>query len=70
MEEERLISAESKGLEESQDRAIRPLLLKDYVGQHGVKEQMDIFINAARNREKSKFQIWAESGHFCATLIF
>ncbi len=53
MEDERLISAESKDLEESQDRAIRPLLLKDYVGQHDVKEQMDIFINAARNRDEA-----------------
>jgi holliday junction DNA helicase RuvB len=50
MEEERLISAESKELEDSQDRAIRPLVLEDYVGQQSVKEQMDIFINAARNR--------------------
>ena len=53
MEEERLISAESKDLEESQDRAIRPLLLKDYVGHHDVKEQMDIFFNAARNRDEA-----------------
>lgn len=52
MEEERLISAEGSAAEESQDRAIRPLSLQDYVGQTEVKEQMDIFINAARNRSE------------------
>jgi Holliday junction DNA helicase RuvB len=32
------------------DRAIRPKNLQDYIGQPAVKEQMDIFINAARGR--------------------
>jgi Holliday junction DNA helicase RuvB len=31
-------------------RAIRPKTLQDYIGQASVKEQMDIFITAARNR--------------------
>jgi Holliday junction DNA helicase RuvB len=52
MEEERLISARSKQEEDFQDRAIRPLCLADYVGQKQVKEQMDIFIRAARNRSE------------------
>ena len=50
IEEDRLISAEGSASEDSQDRAIRPLSLADYVGQSEVKEQMDIFINAARKR--------------------
>ena len=50
MEEERLISGTGTATEDSQDRAIRPLTLQDYVGQEVVKEQMDIFISAARNR--------------------
>lgn len=50
LEEERIVSAEGSSSEESQDRAIRPLSLADYVGQAEVKEQMDIFINAARRR--------------------
>jgi len=50
LEEERIVSAEGSASEESQDRAIRPLSLADYVGQAEVKEQMDIFINAARRR--------------------
>lgn len=52
IEEERLISAAAGDMEESQDRAIRPLHLKDYVGQRAVKEQMEIFISAARNRNE------------------
>jgi Holliday junction DNA helicase RuvB len=46
----RIISPESGQADDSQDKAIRPLSLKDYVGQEKVKEQMDIFIKAARNR--------------------
>ena len=53
MQEERLISPSSNAQEASQERAIRPLFLTDYVGQAEVKEQMDIFINAARNRSES-----------------
>ena len=53
MEEERLISAESTESEDSQDRSIRPVYLKDYVGQQEVKQQMDIFIKAARNRKEA-----------------
>jgi Holliday junction DNA helicase RuvB len=50
MEESRLISPESKELDDSVDKAIRPFCLEDYIGQEKVKEQMGIFINAARNR--------------------
>lgn len=32
------------------DRALRPKCLRDYVGQDGVREQMDIFIQAAKAR--------------------
>ncbi len=53
MKDGRLISPESKELEDPQDRAIRPLYLKDYVGQQDVKDQMNIFIHAARNRSEA-----------------
>ena len=33
------------------DRAIRPKILADYVGQLQVREQMDIFIKAAKLRQ-------------------
>lgn len=47
---QRVVNAEVKPREEPQDRAIRPKRLADYVGQPAVREQMDIFINAARGR--------------------
>ncbi len=50
MIEDRLISADSTAAEESHDRAIRPLSLQDYIGQQEVKQQMEIFIQAARGR--------------------
>ena len=51
IEEDRLLSAEGNERgEESLDRAIRPKTLADYVGQPQVREQMDIFVQAARLR--------------------
>jgi Holliday junction DNA helicase RuvB len=47
---ERVISAEGSREEEAIDRAIRPKRLADYVGQRPVKEQLEIFIGAARSR--------------------
>lgn len=47
---ERLIDPQCSMHDERKDRAIRPLLLSDYVGQTKVKEQMDIFIRAAKMR--------------------
>jgi Holliday junction DNA helicase RuvB len=52
IEEERLISPVASPVDDSVDRAIRPLTLKDYVGQQEVKTQMDIFISAARKRKE------------------
>ena len=39
--------------EEAQDRAIRPKKLVDYVGQTAVREQMEIFVSAARARNEA-----------------
>ena len=50
IEADRLISAGERPTEEVQDRAIRPVKLEDYAGQPKVREQMEIFIQAARNR--------------------
>ncbi|KEQ16698.1 Holliday junction branch migration DNA helicase RuvB [Endozoicomonas numazuensis] len=50
IEADRLISSSERPSEEVLDRAIRPVKLADYVGQPKVKEQMDIFIQAARLR--------------------
>lgn len=35
------------------DRALRPKLLQDYVGQHAVREQMAIFIQATKARKEA-----------------
>ena len=51
IEADRLISAAPRPVEEAQDRAIRPVKLADYVGQPKVREQMEIFIQAARMRQ-------------------
>ena len=53
IETDRLISNEPKNEEEAQDRAIRPKMLADYVGQQVVREQMEIFISAAKNRSEA-----------------
>ncbi|PCJ91744.1 MAG: Holliday junction branch migration DNA helicase RuvB [Porticoccaceae bacterium] len=50
IETDRLISPETELQEDRFDRAIRPLCLDDYVGQQVVREQMEIFIGAARKR--------------------
>jgi Holliday junction DNA helicase RuvB len=49
-EGERLVSAAPLGHDDAVDRAIRPRLLADYVGQEPVKSQLSIFIDAARAR--------------------
>ncbi|MDA3977861.1 MULTISPECIES: Holliday junction branch migration DNA helicase RuvB [Gallibacterium] len=51
IEVDRIISPTAKAEEEYIDRAIRPKLLEDYVGQPHVREQMDIFIKAAKMRQ-------------------
>ncbi len=50
IEADRIISATAKNEDETIDRAIRPKMLADYVGQASVREQMEIFIKAAKLR--------------------
>ncbi|KMW74805.1 ATP-dependent DNA helicase RuvB [Photorhabdus luminescens subsp. luminescens] len=50
IEADRLVSAEVLQDDEAIDRAIRPKSLSEYVGQPQVCEQMEIFIQAARQR--------------------
>ncbi len=51
IEADRLITPSASTEDEVIDRAIRPRLLEDYTGQPHVREQMEIFIQAARNRD-------------------
>ncbi|MDE8603237.1 Holliday junction branch migration DNA helicase RuvB [Marinomonas sp. RSW2] len=52
IEQDRIISAELKGNDRQVDRAIRPQALSEYIGQPVVREQMEIFIEAARQRNE------------------
>ncbi len=50
IDHERLTSAVPHAEDKAFERAIRPKTLADYIGQQTVKQQMEIFITAARNR--------------------
>ncbi|MGE0080141.1 MAG: Holliday junction branch migration DNA helicase RuvB [Thiohalomonadaceae bacterium] len=53
IETDRLITAAALSDEEALDRAIRPRMLADYVGQAAVREQLEIFIQAAKGRREA-----------------
>jgi len=53
IESDRMVSAQLLQEEEALDRAIRPSRLEDYVGQPAVREQMEIFIQAAKGRNEA-----------------
>ncbi|HZW58839.1 MAG TPA: Holliday junction branch migration DNA helicase RuvB [Woeseiaceae bacterium] len=53
MEHDRIGSAEPRAEDRTFDRAIRPRTLADYVGQPSVRQQMNIFITAARQRAEA-----------------
>lgn len=50
IETDRLIAPAAKEREDHLDRTVRPKSLADYVGQPAVREQMEIFIGAAKKR--------------------
>ena len=51
---ERIVTAESTSPnEENVDRALRPTRLADYVGQHKAREQLSVFIKAAKSRHEA-----------------
>ena len=52
IEPDRLISPDISASEERYDRALRPVTLDEYVGQPVVKEQLEIFMEAARRRSE------------------
>ena len=52
-EDNDLISSDPLEGEESIDRMLRPQYLSEYVGQEAVKQQMDIFFEAAKKRQES-----------------
>ncbi|MDO4814136.1 MAG: Holliday junction branch migration DNA helicase RuvB [Gemella sp.] len=50
--EDRLLSNEQGMEEESQEQSLRPKLLKDYIGQNQIKENLKVFIEAAKMRDE------------------
>ncbi len=53
LEPDRLITAAKVSpVEEVQERALRPKLLDEYIGQEKIREQLSIFIDAARARKE------------------
>ncbi|MES1944429.1 Holliday junction DNA helicase RuvB [Salinisphaera sp. PC39] len=50
---DRVITARAAPEEEAFDRALRPRRLAEYVGQAPVREQLDIFVTAARRRAEA-----------------
>ena len=54
IETDRLIAAAPiNQVEEAQERALRPKVLDEYVGQEKARSQLEIFINAARGRNEA-----------------
>ncbi|WP_045860873.1 Holliday junction branch migration DNA helicase RuvB [Teredinibacter purpureus] len=53
IEQDRIIDGVAQPREEQLDRAVRPKTLEEYVGQPVVREQMEIFIGAARARKEA-----------------
>jgi Holliday junction DNA helicase RuvB len=53
IESDRLISSDNLLDDEAIDRAIRPKSLEDYIGQPAIREQMEIFMSAARARSEA-----------------
>lgn len=52
MQDKRLVSPNSITDEDFMDQSIRPLVLSDYIGQDKVKENISIFISAAKERKE------------------
>jgi Holliday junction DNA helicase RuvB len=54
MSEERIVSGEAQDTDEQQfELSLRPKWLREYIGQHKVKDNLSIFIEAARRRGQS-----------------
>lgn len=50
---DRIISSEANNLDEQIELSLRPQSLSQYIGQHKVKENLNIFIEAAKLRQES-----------------
>ncbi|MDO8645206.1 MAG: Holliday junction branch migration DNA helicase RuvB [Candidatus Planktophila sp.] len=50
MNEDRLVGSSIKGEESAVEQVLRPASLKEFIGQHRVREQIDVLLTAARHR--------------------
>jgi Holliday junction DNA helicase RuvB len=53
IDNDRVVTARASREDDTLDRAVRPKVLSDYVGQPAVKQQMEVFIEAARRRAEA-----------------
>ena len=53
MTDERIVSPETNETEELVEKSLRPQFLAQYIGQNKVKEELSIYIQAAKNREEA-----------------
>ncbi|MBF8252093.1 MAG: holliday junction DNA helicase RuvB [Actinobacteria bacterium] len=51
--EDRLLGSSIKSEESAVEQALRPTSLKEFIGQHRVREQIDVLLTAARHRGSS-----------------
>ena len=49
--EDRIVGSSIKGEESALEHALRPSTLKEFIGQHRVREQIDVLLTAARHRK-------------------
>tara|TARA_B100001996_G_scaffold269397_1_gene210676 strand:+ start:425 stop:1456 length:1032 start_codon:yes stop_codon:yes gene_type:complete len=52
-DDEKIIAPEAQDGEESVEQVLRPQVLSEYIGQESVKDQMNIFIEAAKKRNEA-----------------
>ena len=52
-DDEKIIASEAQEGEESVEQVLRPQVLDEYIGQESVKDQMNIFIEAAKKRNEA-----------------
>ena len=52
-QEERIVSTRNIDVENDYEYSLRPRNMTEYVGQHKVKENLDVFIQAARERREA-----------------
>ena len=53
MSEERMVSSQSVSDDLAAEHELRPKTLKDFIGQHRVRQQIDVLLTAARKRDSA-----------------